>query len=1389
MQYIKCQTIKKLNIMKNLSIFKTVKWLLVPLVLITLGVVNAWADSWSWTPSSTSSISGTSSNVTLSSKAWTVTRSADKYIGYYSDYGIQFGSKKAGAETVTFSSSAFTGTITSIAVNCGSYNMSHTLSVKVNNTAYSLSGTIGNGSTTATVTATGSSSGSIEIKLTAGDRACYIKSITITYTTGSGKTLSYDANGADGGTTPTGGSYVSGATVTVVGNTGSLYKYGHTFAGWNTAANGSGAGYTAGNTFSITANTTLYAQWTNTYGGQAFTLVEDAAELSAGSKIVLINPAHTYAMSRTQNTNNRALVAYDASDNAGFSMSGDNKTATLGSATTVQVITLENLATPATDTYQFNVESGYLYAPGSSSSNYLKTRSPNSDADGHWLINMDSIKAIGTSTNNTMQFNSTSLISCYAKRSQTDVLIYAKDIGTKYSVTWNKNGYGTAPTRPASAVKVTLPDISTTGVTNTGWTADKAVTNMSTSANISAGTAITPGTRVQLGANTTFTAQWETATFTISTSFTNITVSSAFPTSFTYTGATTTDLNRTLSVSSSYALPSDLTVTMGGKSCTNGTEYTYSSSTGAFSFNVAITGDISISGTALNKYTITLNPGNGSLTAGSGWSADGDNLVQVVVQGNNITMPYATSGCAGWSFVGWNEDTSVSNVSSNPVDQAGGATFAPAATKTYYAVYRASTPTGTTYTKITDEVSLLSGDYAIVGYTGSAYYAMGNEISSGHMTESSSGASSPWTNSNADYIWTVIKVGDKVAFYNADAGKFLTIVDGAWVLADDGQKFSYSFNSTTAAWTFTSPSGKQMAYDSYFYTRDAQVKDIYLYKRGYTESGNYYTSPSCASLTVTGTSNPVGAATVSLTSTTAKSGDVIWATYTLNRGYTFNSWDKSGTGASLSSTSADFTKLTVGSENATVTAKCDALTSYTLKYHDGDGNHTMTVYEGENILSILPEPSESCDDDSPDFVGWSTSEIRTKTNTKPTFVSSSAVINSTTAAQTYYAVYADSGNSGDYTSTFNFQVSSGPGSPWSDASHGGASWSYSNVTFATTASCGMPNGATLTVTLPSGSIANSFTINGTSNAWSTSKVSVAVTGDGIVGNITTFNNKGYSYDFTASNNDVLEYTFTSTTTDSKVAYIASIAFDYTINDYKGFITTCCEEPTFTIGGTGKTVTDGKISFPVLREDLGGASSSTWAELSIAISSNSTGAITILETSSKTAWKLSSWESRAETGGTAAVEEHATFTNPSSGNYLFKVKTTSGQTGQGTYRIGIHQAADATYCEATVYLWVDVTLRDKFVDNVNGNTTINVDGHGSTTTTPTESSLDADKDDDCHSTTRRLVGWVKETDMDSWYGTGQDRTRDLDDKTANITAPGATITTSGATWYAIWGIEE
>lgn len=95
-------------------------------------------------------------------------------------------------------------------------------------------------------------------------------------------TLTYDANGADGGSVPAdSNNYLQGVTVTVRANTGSLVKSGYTFAGWNTAADGSGTNYSGGTTFTMgTSNVTLYANWT---AQPTYTVAYDANGADGGS--------------------------------------------------------------------------------------------------------------------------------------------------------------------------------------------------------------------------------------------------------------------------------------------------------------------------------------------------------------------------------------------------------------------------------------------------------------------------------------------------------------------------------------------------------------------------------------------------------------------------------------------------------------------------------------------------------------------------------------------------------------------------------------------------------------------------------------------------------------------------------------------------------------------------------------------------------------------------------------------------------------------------------------------------------------------------------------------------------------------------------------------------
>ena len=152
----------------------------------------------------------------------------------------------------------------------------------------------------------------------------------------------------------------------------------------------------------------------------AATLVTDVAELAVGDQIVIVATNYDYALSTTQNGNNRGSVEVEK----------DGNVVSLNSE--VQVITLENGKTNGT--YAFNVGDGYLYA-ASSSSNHLKTQAT-VDAKASWTVEITeagvaTVKA-SEGTRSWLRFNNTNnpkIFSCYGS-GQTDVSIYKVDIAT-----------------------------------------------------------------------------------------------------------------------------------------------------------------------------------------------------------------------------------------------------------------------------------------------------------------------------------------------------------------------------------------------------------------------------------------------------------------------------------------------------------------------------------------------------------------------------------------------------------------------------------------------------------------------------------------------------------------------------------------------------------------------------------------------------------------------------------------------------------------------------------------------------------------------------------------------------------------------------------------------
>ena len=142
-------------------------------------------------------------------------------------------------------------------------------------------------------------------------------------------------------------------------------------------------------------------------------LVTDVSTLKAGDQIVIVAKDYNYALSTTQNSNNRGQATVTKTDDR----------VTFGND--VQILILE--AGNVEGTFAFNTGSGYLYA-ASNSNNYLKTK-VEKDENGSWLITIvdgvATIVAKGSNSRNTMQYNqSSSLFSCYASASQKAISIY-----------------------------------------------------------------------------------------------------------------------------------------------------------------------------------------------------------------------------------------------------------------------------------------------------------------------------------------------------------------------------------------------------------------------------------------------------------------------------------------------------------------------------------------------------------------------------------------------------------------------------------------------------------------------------------------------------------------------------------------------------------------------------------------------------------------------------------------------------------------------------------------------------------------------------------------------------------------------------------------------------
>ena len=847
------------------------------------------------------------------------------------------------------------------------------------------------------------------------------------------------------------------------------------------------------------------------------------------------------------------------------------------------------------------------------------------------------------------------------------------------------------------------------------------------------------------------------------------------------------------------------------------------------------------------KYTITLNAGNGTISDANWTNTSGSTYTRTQSNGDEaITLPTPSCNCSGWVFQGWST-TSKDNAASFTPDKEDGASFTPASDVTYYAVYRQNATGGTTYNKITSTGDLTTGNYIFMSSGG---YAMKNVVTSSRMDEVGgyTASNSSQTIDNANLVWTIAKFSSQVVIKNG--ANYLGIdADNNICLTTTPHFFTYTYNAGSSRWEFTSvtKTSYQLTYStaagtsySYFCAGTSQSTAIYLYKQGDGLTGNYKTNPSCSDITVTGAVSPAGSGTVTLTTGSGKSGDKVYAMYTPDEDYNFNNWSIEGTGSSLGSTSAVVTEITIGSENTTVTANFVAKDWKTVTWKadgvaltgDGLGSAPVKVENGFDITALPPAPAP-CDDASTTFMGWvEDGDVwsgKTDDVSGVTIYTKASDFPTVTANVTYHAVwakrngtaapatYAGTGVFTKITTMEELEVGAHYvlyGEKVADNTVNAAM----NNTFSNPASGKYVFGGS-SVTISDGKITNPATtivwkLGGTTNAYTLYSQNSSKYVEITANDARAFSNP--SSPTTSFTIDVNEGSFRimsnhasassrmiSLYTSTEFRSYANNNTDYVLNLYKygndytydKYLVKCCEDPELAFAGEYNYQT-------LVRQDIhgarGGNGSATVeqgkATLVLDYVTESDGTCTV------EVKKLTGGDNRSTAVAGSDCSNHTNIAiNESTKKVTFDIWTYAGSyptaNGQGTYRIKITQAATSTYCEAVTYYFVDVTLRDKFVDAVNGNTTINVDGQSKTTSdkckTPTEASLDADKNDDCHSTTRRFLGWVREDNMDTWYVTGSStRVSNLDDKKedAAIVAPNADIITSGSTWYAVWGEE-
>ena len=230
------------------------------------------------------------------------------------------------------------------------------------------------------------------------------------------------------------------------------------------------------------------------------------------------------------------------------------------------------------------------------------------------------------------------------------------------------------------------------------------------------------------------------------------------------------------------------------------------------------------------------------------WSVNGETSTTEVVPGKTAVPAVTPESCQnGKVFVGWTEQSNVSGTA--PADLFTTGKVINEAT-TFYAVFATAEEGGSAptndYQKITSTTELENGNYIVVGYYNSNYFAMKNQLTSNgfyiDQQQVSPASSGMITTTDGNIIWQIALNNNTLSFYNVSEGKYVHIYKngnytnaGFTTSASDNIHFSYTVNNGSWDFVNTAITGKNhLEYygsKSDFTAYTSAGDPIYLYKQ------------------------------------------------------------------------------------------------------------------------------------------------------------------------------------------------------------------------------------------------------------------------------------------------------------------------------------------------------------------------------------------------------------------------------------------------------------------------------------------------------------------------------------------------------------------------------